>query len=74
MSINSHFTEIPLVNVTDSMPFNLQTIHTCKLSGVSGDDFIAYVVCPSCQSVSVSVGELHNQPFRRFDVASCCSS
>ena len=38
-----------LVDVANSMPLSLQTVH--KMFGIANSDFEIYVVCPSCQSV-----------------------
>lgn len=38
-----------LLNVADSIPVGLQTVY--KHLGISGNDFVPYVVCPSCHSV-----------------------
>ena len=41
-----------LVDVTDSMPLSLQTVH--HMLGVSGEAFISYVVCPSAVTHSLA--------------------
>ena len=38
-----------LVDLANSMPLSLQTVH--KMFGIANSSFETYVVCPSCQSV-----------------------
>ena len=59
-----------LVNATDLMPLGLQTVH--KLLGISGNDFVAYVVCPSCHSVYQFQVCFISWPFGNSEAKTCC--
>ena len=59
-----------LINTVDVMPLCLQTVH--KLLGISGNDFVAYVVCPSCQSVYRFEDCFISRPFGRSEAKTCC--
>lgn len=59
-----------LVDVANSMPLSLQTVH--KILGIASSDFVSYVVCPSCQSVYHLEDCIIQKPFGESVSKSCC--
>ena len=59
-----------LVDVANSMPLSLQTVH--KMFGIANSDFETYIVCPSCQSVYHFEDCLIRRSFGQPTTKSCC--
>lgn len=59
-----------LLNATDSIPVGLQTVYNHL--GISGNDFVPYVVCPSCHSVYRFEDCIVRLPFGKSESKQCC--